>query len=124
MGVASTWFRLDRSRRDDVGEAGSSRIRATAVRRAGYLRGHRLSVVLSVAAFFASAAIDPLLPALLKDLLDNGFKAKSGFPVEWVPPVIVGLFALRGALNFAGSYLSARSVSYGVLSLRRDLVGS
>ena len=38
---------------------------------------------------------EPLIPALLKPLLDNGF-AQNDFPVWQVPIALIGLFGLRG----------------------------
>lgn len=99
-------------------------LRVTARRLAGYLRPYRLAVVAVVLLFFFSAAVDPLLPALLKHLLDNGFKTDLGFPLEVVPVIIVGLFAVRGSFNFGGSYLSAWAVTHAVLALRSDLIAA
>ncbi len=81
-------------------------------------------MILGVIAFFLSAAIEPLVPALFKQLLDSGFKADLGFPIWLVPVVIIGLFATRGLLAFCGTYLFNWSTSKAVLALRTDLIRS
>ncbi|MDB5820412.1 MAG: msbA [Rhizobacter sp.] len=97
-------------------------LRRTGTRLARYLAKHRAAVVFGVGSFFVAAALEPLLPALFKLLVDHGFKADFGYPVWLVPIVIVGLFGLRGLLTFAGAYLLASSTSHAVLAIRFDLV--
>src|SRR3982751_2236441 len=91
-------------------------MREVARRLVRYVRPHRWVVAAAVVLFFASSAIDPLVPALFKWLLDHGFKATPEFPVWPVPVVIVGLFAVRGALAFGGSYLFGRATADAVLA--------
>ncbi len=97
-------------------------LRDTARRLSSYVRPHRAVIGLAVLLFFAGAGIDPLLPALFKQLVDSGFKTTPVFPVWLAPVVIIGLFALRGLLNFGGSYLFAYATSNAVLALRTDLM--
>jgi subfamily B ATP-binding cassette protein MsbA len=87
-----------------------------------YLAPHRRPLFGGVVCFFASAAIEPLLPALFKLLIDHGFQSPMPFPVWCVPLVIIGLFALRGALTFGGAYLLSAAVSLSVLAMRSDLL--
>jgi subfamily B ATP-binding cassette protein MsbA len=129
MDAASTFSASDPARSSQGNPTrraapGGVSMRATASRLAGYLRPHRWAVLCAVVSFFAAAGIDPLVPALFKQLLDHGFKAELGYPMWLVPLVIVGLFAVRGLLNFSGSYLFAWSTSRAVLALRSDLVQS
>lgn len=97
-------------------------LKITAKRLAGYIRPHHTGVILGVICFFLSAAIEPLVPALFKTLLDSGFKADLGFPTWLVPVVIIGLFAGRGLLAFSGTYLFTWSTSQAVMALRTDLI--
>ena len=99
-------------------------MREVARRVAGYARPHRGAIGASVGLYFASSAIDPLVPALLKWLLDNGFRPDASISVWMVPVVIVGLFLARGLLAFGGSFLLARATSDAVLAMRGDLVRS
>lgn len=91
-------------------------------RLAAYLWPHRWTLALGVGCFVAAGAMEPLLPALLKYLLDHGFKPAPGFPFWLIPIVVVALFVVRGALTFAGTYLFAWSTSKAVLAIRHDLV--
>ena len=97
---------------------------ASALRLSRYLRPHGRAVALGIVAFFAAAGIDPLLPALFKYLIDNGFQTHAAFPIWLVPVAIVGLFAVRGTLAFAGNYLFAWATAKAVLVLRSDLIES
>ena len=97
-------------------------MRPTVRRLLVHAREHRLAVTLSVVLFFASSAIDPLVPAFFKWLIDNGFKADVGMPLWLVPLAIVGLFAVRGVLGFGGAFLLARATSDTVLRMRTELV--
>src|SRR3954464_7845926 len=99
-----------------------SRLRRTARRLARSLRPQAWAIGVGVGTFFGAAAIDPLLPALFKQLIDRGFKGDVGFPIWLVPLAIIGLFAVRGLLAFSGAYLFAWSSSKGVLALRTDLI--
>lgn len=97
-------------------------LRSAATRLLRYLGPQRGAAVLGVVVYFGSAALEPLLPALFNRLIDHGFKADLGFPFWWVPAIVVGLFALRGTLVFAGAYLFARATSHAVLDLRTDMI--
>lgn len=72
--------------------------------------------------FTMGAAVEPIIPALFKKLIDSGFKEGLDYPLWIVPVVIIGLFAVRGFLNFSGNYVMTSAVSSVVLSLRRDLM--
>ncbi len=130
MDVTSAGRLRDRfARRRRIGVAGAAdadarSIRRTAKRLVGYALPHRLHLALAVLLFFASSAIDPLVPALFKWLIDNGFKPDFGYPVWGVPVVIIGIFLVRGALAFGGAYLFARTTADAVFALRSDMIRS
>ncbi|MCE1180932.1 MAG: lipid A export permease/ATP-binding protein MsbA [Rhodocyclales bacterium] len=70
-----------------------------------YVRPYWKAVSLSLLATMLLAATDPLFPAVLKPLLDKGFKPEGAFaPPILIPLVIVGVFALRGIFGFLSSY--------------------
>lgn len=105
--------------------SGASRpgLRQAALRIGAYSRAHRGRVALAIGLFLASSAIDPLVPAFFKWLIDNGFNTRAeGVPLLLVPVVIIGLFTVRGLLAFIGTYLFARSSADIVLRLRTDAV--
>lgn len=72
--------------------------------------------------FTLGAAVEPVIPALFKKLIDSGFKEGLNYPIWLVPIVIIGLFLVRGLFNFAGNYAMTSSISNIVLDLRRDLM--
>jgi subfamily B ATP-binding cassette protein MsbA len=72
--------------------------------------------------FTLGAAVEPAIPALFKKLIDSGFQEGLNYPLWIVPVVIIGLFAIRGFFNFAGTYVMTSAVSMVVLGLRRDLM--
>ncbi len=64
-----------------------------------------------------AAATEPLMPALLKPLLDRGFQA-GDIALWWVPLAMMSLFAIRGACNFVAQYALAKIANDGMLRLR------
>ena len=71
-------------------------------------------------ATLVGAATEPLIPALLKPLLDNGF-TQGNLNLWLVPLFIIGLFLVRGIAQFIGQYALARVANDGMLALRKDL---
>ncbi len=67
-----------------------------------------------------SSALEPVLPALLKPLLDRGFRA-GGLEVWMVPASLLLLFAVRGTAGFVADLSLARITQDGLLALRRDM---
>ena len=71
-----------------------------------HVRPYYRVFALGLVAMVFAAATEPLLPALIKPLLDGGFGSR-GAPVLapiWFAAAIIGLFVLRGLLNFASAY--------------------
>jgi ATP-binding cassette, subfamily B, bacterial MsbA len=87
---------------------------------APYFKGGRIGLVLAGLARIVAALTEPLIPALLKQLLDRGF-ASAGFPLWMVPVAIIGLFAIRGLAGFCAQYALAWSGSRAVLALRQAM---
>jgi subfamily B ATP-binding cassette protein MsbA len=85
---------------------------------APYFRASRPGFVVAIVAAAIAASTEPLLPALLKALLDRGFGATRDFPLWLVPVVIIGLYVIRGVATFVAQYALAWSANTGVFSLR------
>lgn len=77
---------------------------------------------IALAFFTLGAAIEPLIPALFKKLIDSGFQDGLKFPLWTVPVVVIGLFLARGSLSFVGTYAMTSATSAMTLVLRRDLM--
>ena len=76
-------------------------------------------VWLALGAAALGAATEPMIPALLKPLLDRGFAGGEGLPLWSVPAALLGLFFVRGAASFLASYGLAWTTHRAVLHLRR-----
>ena len=85
---------------------------------APYFRASRGGFVVAFAAAATAAATEPMIPALLKYLLDHGFGAARSFPLWMVPVAIVGLFMVRGLAAFLANYALAWAANRGVMTLR------
>jgi subfamily B ATP-binding cassette protein MsbA len=82
-----------------------------------YLRDSRVGLFGAAAGAVVMALTEPLIPALLGQLLDRGFAARQ-LPLWWVPAVIIGLFALRSMAGFVAQYGLAWTANRAVLRLR------
>jgi subfamily B ATP-binding cassette protein MsbA len=88
-----------------------------------YVRPHARVFAIAVLGMIVAASTEPMLPALIKPLLDSGFSAASA--VAWPPIVyaltIVALFVVRGALNFVSDYCMSWVSNRVVLDLRNAM---
>lgn len=75
---------------------------------------------IALLATLVAAATEPMIPALLKYLLDQGF-SNGSMPLWMVPVGLMGLFGLRGVANFVGQYALARVTNDGMMVLRRAM---
>lgn len=85
-----------------------------------YFGQQRLAWTLAVVATLVGAVTEPLIPALLKPLLDRGF-TQGALPLWVVPLAIMGIFLVRGAAQFVGQYALTRIANEGMLILRQAL---
>ena len=61
-----------------------------------YVKPYWRMFALSLVALILTAATEPMLPALFKPLLDQGFVAKDQAFIRWVPLLLLALFMVRG----------------------------
>ena len=85
-----------------------------------YIRQSRLAVAVAFAASLVGALTEPLIPELMKPLLDEGFTGGK-LPLWMVPVAIVGLFAVRGLAGFVAQYALSWAAHRGVQNLREAL---
>ncbi len=88
---------------------------------APYFRKARPGFVAAFLAAVVASATEPLIPELLKRLLDDGFGPQRSFPLWHVPVAFIGLFAIRGLAGFVAQYSLAWSANRGVLTLREAM---
>ena len=85
-----------------------------------YFGNQRLEWVVALLTTVVAAATEPLIPALLKPLLDEGF-TEGSLPLWLVPVAIIGVFLIRGVAQFTGKYALARIANEGMVRLRAAL---
>ena len=90
---------------------------------APYFRPSRPGIVIAMMAAAISAATEPMIPALLKPLLDKGFASSAAFSLWLVPLAIIGLYVVRGAASFLAQYALSWAANGAVLNLREAMFG-
>ena len=70
----------------------------------GYVKPYWRVFALSILGMAVTAATEPLIPALLKPLLDGTFVHKDDMVMRLVPLLILVIFFVRGVASFAGTY--------------------
>jgi subfamily B ATP-binding cassette protein MsbA len=68
-----------------------------------------------------SSALEPLVPALLKPLIDRGFRTDDPLQLWLVPTALMLLFAVRGATGFLADVALARISQDGLMALRNTM---
>jgi len=76
---------------------------------------------LAIAATVLGSATEPMVPALLKPLLDRGFKAGGELEVWLVPVFLMLLFGARGLTAFVAQFGLARVTNLGLQKLREAM---
>ena len=79
-------------------------------------------LLLSFVIFALAGAVEPAIPALFKKLIDSGFQGGLTYPIWLVPVIIIGLFMLRGALSYCGTYIVQSALGRIVLNFRLQLI--
>lgn len=82
--------------------------------------GSRRWWAIGVGTAMVAALTEPLMPALMKPLLDRGF-TQGQLALWMVPAFIILLFAVRGMAQFVSQYALARIANEGMQRLRRVL---
>jgi len=86
-----------------------------------YARPYYKALAVGMVLTALSAATEPLLPALLKPMLDDGFKFGADTPLLWLPFGVVGIFLLRGVLGFGATYIVAWVQNKIVFQIRTEM---
>ena len=60
--------------------------------------------VLAIFGMMVTAATEPMLPALMKPLVEGTFVARDPVVMQWLPVAVVAVFALRGISSFLAAY--------------------
>jgi subfamily B ATP-binding cassette protein MsbA len=97
-------------------------LRKRLARIAPYFAGTRAALIAVVLSTIVGSATEPLLPALMKTFLDNGFKP-GAWPLWLIPVVVVSLAAVRGLSGFIAEYGLAWIANRGMVAMRRAMFG-
>jgi subfamily B ATP-binding cassette protein MsbA len=89
------------------------------VRLLGYVRPYSVAFGLGILGMVLAGLTEPLFPALMKPLLNDGFGGKDRAGLIWLPMALIGIFVLRGIITFLTSYALAW-VSNRILLDMRD----
>jgi len=81
----------------------------------------RAALGLAAMAMVVAAATEPMIPYILKRLLNSGFKDTAGVPIWSIPLAIVVLFAIRGASWWVSSYGLTKASQNAVLAVRAHM---
>ena len=87
---------------------------------APFFRGSQRGLALALAGSIVGALTEPLIPILMKWLLDNGFRTGS-VPLWAVPIAVIGLTVVRGLAGFVAQYGMAWAANRGVMDMRRAM---
>lgn len=95
--------------------------RALYARLLTYVKPYWKAFALAVLGMVCTAATEPVFPAIMKYLLDNGFQTADPRMVWLIPAGIITLFVVRGFFSFCTSYLMTWISTHLVTDLRREM---
>ena len=81
----------------------------------------RSALLLAAGGNVVAAATEPVIPYILKTLLDSGFKNTAGLPIWSIPVAVVVLFIIRGISWWVSSYGLTKASQNAVLAIRTHL---
>lgn len=87
-----------------------------------YVRPYWVAFLVALVCMGLSSVVEPVLPAMMKELLDNGFsKASGGWDWLLYPLAIVAIFVVRAVLGFIGDYAMSWVSNHVVTDLREAM---
>lgn len=87
----------------------------------GYVKPYWRTFAISILAMAVTAATEPLLPALLKPMLDGTFVNKDDTVIKLAPILILIIFFVRGVSSFVGTYAIGWVGNKVVMDLREEM---
>ncbi len=86
-----------------------------------YVKPYRLMFSFSIIAMIIMAVTEPLLPALLQPLLDDGFVGQDTDMIQLIPILLIGLMIVRGLSTLASSVGMSWVATRVVMDLRQAM---
>ena len=87
----------------------------------GYVKPYWRTFAISILGMAVTAATEPLLPALLKPMLDGTFIHKDDTVIRLAPLLILVIFFVRGVSSFVGTYAIGWVGNKVVMDLREEM---
>jgi ATP-binding cassette, subfamily B, bacterial MsbA len=87
----------------------------------GYVKPYWRTFAVSILGMAVTAATEPLLPALLKPMLDGTFIHKDDTIIHLAPLLILVIFFVRGVSSFVGTYAIGWVGNKVVMDLREEM---
>jgi subfamily B ATP-binding cassette protein MsbA len=87
-----------------------------------YFKGGIRGLIWMTVATSIAAATEPMIPALLEQLLDKGF-GRASLNLWLIPLAVISVFAVRGIAVFFAQYLLSYVANGAMLELRRAMFG-
>lgn len=87
----------------------------------GYVKPYWRTFAISIIGMAVMAATEPLLPALLKPMLDGTFVHKDDTVIRLAPLIILVIFFVRGVASFVGTYAIGWVGNKLVMDLREKM---
>lgn len=84
----------------------------------GHIRPYRRVVVISILAMMVSAALEPVLPALMQPLIDKSLIERQGASIWQIPVFIVLAFVLKGLADYVANVASQTVAQKTIADLR------
>jgi subfamily B ATP-binding cassette protein MsbA len=102
--------------------SGAMTSRALYGRLLGYVRPHWAAFLVAMVCMGLSSLAEPVFPAMMKYMLDDGFAQQSG---EWgwliYPLIVVAIFVARAVFGFIGEYVMSWVANNVVAELREAM---
>lgn len=86
-----------------------------------YLRPYKKVVAITIFALLVTAAMTPLLPALLKDVVDESLIAKNEEAITTIPLLIMLIFMIRGFAEYASKVAGEWVAHKAIQDIRSQL---
>jgi len=88
------------------------------IRLLGYIRPYWRIALISILAMVVSAALEPVLPALMQPLIDKSLIQRDGISLWQVPVLIVSTFILKGVADYIANVASQTIAQKTIADLR------
>lgn len=87
-----------------------------------YVRPYWVAFLVALVCMALASIVEPVLPAMMKELLDSGFaKAQGEWDWLYYPLIIIGVFIARAILGFIGDYAMSWVSNQVVMELRQAM---